>query len=56
MMTKTYIKPETKVYQVKIDSQLLNGSPGGISDDPATEEAGARGFDFCEEESEEEYL
>ena len=27
-MTKIYIKPETTVYQVKIDSQLLSGSPG----------------------------
>lgn len=49
-MTKTYIKPETMVYQVKIDSQLLAGSPGGKSDDPATEPAGARGFDLFDDE------
>ena len=60
-MTKTYIKPETTVYQININSQLLSGSPGPNPDDSlgdeftSTDETYAKGFSFFgEEELEEE--
>lgn len=59
-MTKIYIKPETTVYQVKIDSQLLSGSPGVNTDDTTGNEYSSsdvtysKGFFFEPEEIETE--
>lgn len=54
-MTKIYIKPETTVYQVKIDSQLLSGSPGVNENDTTGNDYNdedvtySKGFSFFEE-------
>lgn len=59
-MTKTYIKPETTVYQININSQLLSGSPGPNTDDSLGDEftdgdvTYGKGFSFELEEIDEE--
>lgn len=59
-MTKIYIKPETTVFQVKIDSQLLSGSPGVNTNDTTGDEFSSgdvtysKGFFFEPEEIETE--
>lgn len=54
-MANTYIKPTTMVCKIKIDSQLLSGSPGEIGQGYADEPAGAKTntFEFFTFEEEE---
>jgi len=57
-MTKTYIKPETKT--IKVELQLLQQTSLGKSNDPTEEvtdegDVLSRGFNFFNEETEEEY-
>lgn len=59
-MTKIYIKPETTVNQVNIESQLLSGSPGVKQGDTTGNEFSSsdvtysKGFFFEPEEIETE--
>lgn len=53
-MAKTYIKPETKTFKVELQ-QMCQNSPGtqtlNLTDEiNETEEIGAKGFSFFEEE------
>ena len=59
-MTKTYIKPET--ITIKVESQQIMAGSGGVKggDSPtdaynSEDETYSRGFNFFEEENEEEY-
>lgn len=60
-MTKTYIKPETLVHQVKIENLLQSGSPNNppVTNNDATQDSNgdyydAKGFSFFFEEVDEE--
>lgn len=57
-MTKTYIKPETITVKVEFQ-QIMQGTStiptGDTPTDPEESDARSFGFNFFEEESEEEY-
>ena len=59
-MTKTYIKPETLVHQVKIENLLQTGSPKPpVTNNDATQDSNgdyddAKGFSFFFEEVDDE--